>query len=134
MCAGALAASHSKYQRAEMNSDYTARIGTHEHFFADLKGSGARHDLNALLAYAIGKPLGVFGAGKLLAEILQAKARVNALLQNSARADIALNKNDALRAVFLCGYCRRQTRRTRADYRNVIQEFFHNLYLSNINC
>lgn len=72
------------------------------------------------MLHLVDKPLGVFRPGELLFKIMQAKACVDALLQNTPQPLRALKDNDALHAAFLRAQGRRHTGGASADHYKII--------------
>ena len=95
--ARALAAAHREDDRAGAEPDEPAR-GVHADDLAVLR-DGEDHrvgpDLRAGLRRLLHEPPRVFGAGELLAEVVQAEAVVDALAQDAARGGVALQHDDS---------------------------------------
>ena len=123
---GTFPAAHGQHDgpRLHLNVAPGRADAIHDLFAGKIQHHGIGPDLDLRRLQLVDKPLGVFRAGKLLAEIMQAEAIVNALLQNAAQLLVPLqHQNLRLRRGFPGGKRRRQSRRAAADDYDIITIF-----------
>ena len=71
-------------RRVDLNEPLTPADGRDHIVGGEIDHHGVGQHINFALLHLIDKPLGVFRPGQLLLKIMQAEARVDALLQNTA--------------------------------------------------
>ena len=120
--AGLLTAAHSEDDSLRLYPEH-AVLAVHR---GDGAVGGDVHDHGVeLVLYAPFKSLtdeavGVLGACQLLLEGVQTEAVVNALVEYAAELLVALEDDHAARSAVVCGYSRRESRGTSADYHYII--------------
>ena len=103
--AGLFAASHGQHQCVKTDVQQAFLTGTYQRFFPDLQRRCAKQPADTFVLCFFLKQLRILRARQLFSEILQAEARVNALLQDPSAAHITLHDQHALGAG-LTGGCR----------------------------
>ena len=119
--AGPLAAAHGQHDGPglkELHALVPAHSG-HEALAVHAEHGGAAAHLDAHLLHAIDVALGIFGAGQLLLEAVQAEAVMDTLAQNAAHLVFALQHQQVFHARLTRGDGRRHACRARADDQHV---------------
>ncbi len=133
--AGALAAAHREHNclRAELLEARACSRRVHPAVRRHLQHDGIEQILDADSLRLVDKPLSVAGTGQVFLERLHAKAVVDALKQDPAEFQVAINQQHIVRAVLFGLDSGGQSPRPRADDDDIVVGFEcvgHNVYLS----
>ena len=115
--AGALAAAHGQHDRVRIKHLIAAGRGDDMYLLIrrDLEHHGVQTDVHAGLADHFDKPSRVFRTGQFFLKVMQAKAIMDALVQDTAQFPVAFDNADRAAARFPGSIRRGQARRAAAD-------------------
>ena len=115
--AGAFTAAHCQHDGLCLQHFIAARRGDDVDLLVgrDVKHHCVQPDVHAGLADHVDEAAGVFRAGQLFVEVMQAEAAVDALIEDTAQLTVALDDANRAAAVLPRGLCRAQAGRAAAN-------------------